>query len=191
VTPTSAAVFTTAVEATTGTWGAPLGDVVNNTWPSDHAAVVVDFDLAEIDADGNGLSDVWEMKWFGETGNNPQLDMNGDGLRLIDAFRFGLAPVGAPQRPLEAEVREGNIRLLARLSNRALGAGVTLQASSELLEESWQSLWSYDNDPGMEAEIIMNIDPQGDGAWSLEIADPLALNHARRFYRFHTGSPPG
>lgn len=39
--------FTTAVENTTGPWGGGLGEVPENSWPSDHAAVITVFACGE------------------------------------------------------------------------------------------------------------------------------------------------
>ncbi len=41
----SSRTFTTTVETTTGPWGGDLGGVTDNSWPSDHAAVVTVFTL--------------------------------------------------------------------------------------------------------------------------------------------------
>lgn len=41
----SATVFTTEVETTLGPWGSSTTPILNNTWPSDHAAVIVSYDL--------------------------------------------------------------------------------------------------------------------------------------------------
>lgn len=41
----SASVFTTEVQTTIGPWGSSTTPILNNTWPSDHAAVIVTFGL--------------------------------------------------------------------------------------------------------------------------------------------------
>lgn len=41
----SANVFTTPIEVTIGPWGSSTTPILNNTWPSDHAAVIVAFGL--------------------------------------------------------------------------------------------------------------------------------------------------
>lgn len=41
----SANVFTTEVETIIGPWGSSTTPILNNTWPSDHAAVIVSYDL--------------------------------------------------------------------------------------------------------------------------------------------------
>lgn len=46
LTPTASEVFTTAVETTLGAWGSSITPALNNTWPSDHAAVLTTFSVA-------------------------------------------------------------------------------------------------------------------------------------------------
>lgn len=41
----SANVFTTEVETTLGPWGSSTTPILNNTWPSDHAAVIISYSL--------------------------------------------------------------------------------------------------------------------------------------------------
>jgi endonuclease/exonuclease/phosphatase family metal-dependent hydrolase len=42
-TPVDTGTYTTGVEVTLGAWGADTSPANNNTWPSDHAAVITDF----------------------------------------------------------------------------------------------------------------------------------------------------
>ncbi|MFD2159720.1 endonuclease/exonuclease/phosphatase family protein [Rubritalea tangerina] len=45
LTPTASSTFMTAVEVTVGAWGSDITPALNNTWPSDHAAVLTSFSV--------------------------------------------------------------------------------------------------------------------------------------------------
>jgi RHS repeat-associated protein len=45
------------------------------------------------DSDGNGLSDWWEIKYFGHLDNNPASSLNGNGLTLLQDYQQGVSPV--------------------------------------------------------------------------------------------------
>jgi regulation of enolase protein 1 (concanavalin A-like superfamily) len=47
---------------------------------------------AATDVDGNGLPDLWEQRYFGTTGNNPQADYDGDGLSNLVEYQQGSDP---------------------------------------------------------------------------------------------------
>ncbi|MBB5353485.1 endonuclease/exonuclease/phosphatase family metal-dependent hydrolase [Haloferula luteola] len=49
--PVASRTFTTLVETTLGPWGSELGEAVENTWPSDHAAVMTTFRLTSRESD--------------------------------------------------------------------------------------------------------------------------------------------
>jgi hypothetical protein len=44
------------------------------------------------DSDGNGLPDAWEIKYFGQTGLDPNSDLDGDGNTLLYDFQNGIDP---------------------------------------------------------------------------------------------------
>lgn len=43
--PTASAVFSTKIQVTIGGWGCDIAPVANNTWPSDHHAVVTTYQI--------------------------------------------------------------------------------------------------------------------------------------------------
>ncbi len=78
-------------------------------------AAVAHFFVADADADANGLPDWWECRYFGSTGQDPNVAVSG-GLTLGDAYRYGFSPV---------------------LSNSFLSGGVSMR-NSELLAVNLQ-----------------------------------------------------
>jgi hypothetical protein len=53
--------------------------------------MVFSFDARDNDA--NGLFDEFEERYFGSTGQDPDDDPDGDGLRTLDEYRFGTNPL--------------------------------------------------------------------------------------------------
>jgi len=47
---------------------------------------------AAVDADGNGLPDYWEQKYFPEGGVDPNADADGDGISNLEEYRRGTDP---------------------------------------------------------------------------------------------------
>lgn len=52
-------------------------------------------DICGGDSDGNGLPDVWEYKYFGHTGVDPNADSDGDGLSNMQEYLLGGDPMKA------------------------------------------------------------------------------------------------
>ena len=83
--PRAASTFTTAVETTLGREGSPIAAVANNSWPSDHAAVISDMALRyhPADIDKNEWIDSVDIGLFRQKltqSNLPlTLDFNNDG----------------------------------------------------------------------------------------------------------------
>jgi hypothetical protein len=50
------------------------------------------------DSDGDGLSDAWELQFFGAAGANPNDDPDGDGLSNLREYRAGTNPTDAQSR---------------------------------------------------------------------------------------------
>jgi hypothetical protein len=83
--PTAAKTFTTAVETTIGREGSSITPVANNTWPSDHAAVLTEMALRyhPADFDKNDQIDSRDVSLFRQQLTLPVLpqtyDFNNDG----------------------------------------------------------------------------------------------------------------
>lgn len=167
----SSEVFTTEVEGTTGRWGTSLTSVRNNTWPSDHAAVVSIFSLSPVDSDANNLPDAWENRWFGSIGNNPGEISSSNGLNHAAALLFGLPPVGSVPAPLSLLAGNGvpSRQLDFPLSEFALGRGFHIQRSTNL--DNWETLWSFDADPFLSSPSIQVTPSPTGGAWNIRIPD--------------------
>lgn len=84
--PTAARTFTTAVETTIGREGSSITPVANNTWPSDHAAVLTEMSLRyhPADIDQNDQIDSRDVSLFRQQltlpGLSPTYDFNNDGV---------------------------------------------------------------------------------------------------------------
>jgi hypothetical protein len=59
-----------------------------------------------VDADGDGLADLWEQLHFGSLSANPSDDPDGDGLNNLGEFRAGTDPLDAQSRFEVVEVAE-------------------------------------------------------------------------------------
>lgn len=49
--------------------------------------------LVNTDSDGNGLSDAWEMQYFGHLGVDPNANPSGDGMSNLYKYAMGLSPL--------------------------------------------------------------------------------------------------
>jgi hypothetical protein len=54
---------------------------------------------AALDADGNGIPDWWEFRFFGESGHDPDADADGDGYTLLDEYNDLTDPLVASLIP--------------------------------------------------------------------------------------------
>lgn len=111
--------------------------------PSDHLPLVADLAL---DADGNGLGDLWEQHYFGSTGQLPEADPDGDGFTNADEQRLGTHPRRATDRPqIVAEANSDGMHL-QMTGHGPGGAAFRLWRSSDLA--TWQAVpgrWFPDN----------------------------------------------
>ncbi len=168
----SSQTFTTEVQVTVGEWGVPVGPVANNSWPSDHAAVLTTYAIRAVDSDGNGLSDAWEHRWFQSLGNDPQAVSNASGLSHAASMLLGLPPVGSSPLPLSLLSDDGSPQLELSLSDHALGRGLIVERSQNL--ENWQTLWAFDADPFLSSPLVEDALPLAGDAWKIRLTDPLA-----------------
>lgn len=90
------------------------------------------------DTDSNGLHDAWELDCFGSTGNDPNLDADGDGHSTRAEYLFGLDPTDpssnrAIVKPLDPHTGTLEYR---RAKNRISGITYRILTSSDL------SIWT-------------------------------------------------
>ncbi|BCU75340.1 endonuclease/exonuclease/phosphatase family protein [Luteolibacter sp. LG18] len=174
--------FHTAIETTVGK-GQPTSVAADNTWPSDHAAVITCFRLEPVDADGDGMSDAWEKRWFhqlamsGDQPAGPGLDLRwrmmlgGDpNLAIGSSGGLGVRPTAPGRRGISFPVSEF-----------ALGHGLALEASRDLgVLDPWEVLWRYDEDPQLQSPGLVASRETTD-QWRI-VFEPVA-SPGSAFYR--------
>lgn len=180
--PVASETYSTPVEVTVGPWGGDVAPVAGNTWPSDHLAVLTTFTVAAVDADGNGLSDAWEKRFFGATGVDPLADPNHDGLNNFASMVLAVDPNGSPSMAVDTATASATGVVSFRISDLGRGRGVALQRSDRL--DSWVTLWSQDADPQFRDPKLRNVVQEQPGQWSLGYQDDAA-EAGSRFYRLH------
>jgi hypothetical protein len=96
INPVASSVFNTQVEQTLNQDGDSTAPVMNNTWPTDHRAVLTEFRVTPTDANQNGLPDYWEQLYFGAgSGQGALDDIDHDGEGNLMEYSVGSSPVTA------------------------------------------------------------------------------------------------
>lgn len=187
LTPIASQVFTTEVEETVGSWGSSTEATRNNTWPSDHAAVVTTFKLAPVDADEDGLSDAFEERHFGDLSRQAGTgDADGDGVRNADEELFATDPNDARSAPGLSLTIEDGPSLEFTFAEAAFSRGLACVRSADL--QSWQVVWRYRDDPFLQAEVLTAV-ATNPGEWAAKIEDQDSEEAAPvMFYRLLQGS---
>ena len=133
--------------------------------PSDHLPLVADLAL---DADGNGLGDLWEQHYLGSTGQLPGADPDGDGFTNADEQRLCTHPRRAADRPqLVAEAASEQLRVRMTGHGQA-SATFRLWHSSDLA--TWEAVpgrWRPDD-----ADASLLIQPVKEAAFFRATLDP-------------------
>ncbi len=141
------------VEATAEHWlvGSGLGDPVRTALgvaPAGARFILVnqvapDIALASLaetpppvqDADGNGLGDAWEQRYFGRTGVDPSADPDGDGASNGEEFLRGTDPTVPDMLRLDAEVvppASAGMPMRLRFALPGDGQGVQVEVAGAL-----------------------------------------------------------
>ncbi len=89
-----------------------------------------------LDTDGDGLPDVWEIKYFGNpTIANPNDDSDGDGYTNLEEFKAGTNPMDPNDQPTYHKLKYSSLIFLI-LGALMLIAGVVLKVMDVLEEEN-------------------------------------------------------
>ncbi len=192
VTPVKSLVYTTAVENTVGAWGASTTPLMNNTWPSDHAAVITIFRLKLVDADADGLSDAYENLNFGDTNSQAgDNDADLDGSTNAAEQSHGTDPNNAASVPSTSlkmpAAPQTTPSVSFNLSSMAIDGGLVCERSTDL--SGWGLVWSYQADPNLESSLI-TLSEIDTGKWNVTVEDTTVdLDKlARVFYRVRLGN---
>ncbi|MBM3880181.1 MAG: C-type lectin domain-containing protein, partial [Verrucomicrobia bacterium] len=89
------------------------------------------------DADGDGLPDDWEMRYFGDTGQDENADPDNDGIKNIDEYRYGLDPTRRQELKLSISLDPSAVWLHWATPEGALAV---LERSEGLSRGDWTSL---------------------------------------------------
>ncbi|HXJ62065.1 MAG TPA: hypothetical protein VNU68_35960 [Verrucomicrobiae bacterium] len=112
----------------------------------------VNFGVAVVDSDGNGLPDAWEIAWFGKTGQNPNADPDHDGRSNLQEWITGTNPLDANEAfSVSIQQTAGQIQV-AFVALRAEGAGYdgmtrrySFQSSTNLASGLWSGVAGFTN----------------------------------------------
>lgn len=186
--PVESQMFHTPIEVTVGSEGSANSQTRNNTWPSDHGAVLTVFQMKPVDRDKDGLSDAWEIENFGDlSSHDGTSDADGDGRSNLVEQMSGSSPVTHDTTPwltIEPPTEPGDPAVpnftLARI---ALGLGWVCERSPTLTD--WTTVWSYRADPHLQSPAIQASAISTD-RWNITLTDHEP-DPATRFYRFRTG----
>jgi hypothetical protein len=95
-------------------------------------------DSAE-DADGDGLPDAWEIRYFGTTGAQPHADDDGDGFDNLEEFRAGTNPLEATSVLRIQSVQVHGEDLVIRFGSVS-GKAYRLERSPDLVMPHWTAV---------------------------------------------------
>jgi hypothetical protein len=179
VTPVASEVFVMEVEVSLGPESGQTDAIRNNTWPSDHAAVVTTFRLHSVDEDEDGLCDAFEMSNFGslmaEIGAG---DADRDGSsNEVEEF-FATDPGNGDSRPGMSLVFDGSWKVMWDFSTRAYFGKLVCEESRDLV--GWQEVWNLGDDPLLDSGILQ-ADMIGAGQWRGKMA--VTKGRSLSFYR--------
>ncbi len=147
-----------------------------------------------VDADADGLPDVWELGWFGNLASTPTSDVDGDGVDSLTEFTFGSSPTSAISvptfQPLVA--RPAGRQVLAMIFRRFGGS------AAELVVETSRDLVTWTSSP---TEVFRSGPARNlyDGVGGMEVryqqpigaADrPATFMRARAVLKAPTGNRP-
>jgi hypothetical protein len=121
---------------------------------------------SEIDADGDGLPDAWELRSFGATSERPDADADADGVSNLEEFRAGTDPVNPESLTLIRTVAMRGADVVIRFGS-VMGKAYRLERTRNLAMPDWTAVGG-------------NI--SGTGA-IIEVPDPGASGGPGSFYR--------
>ena len=88
------------------------------------------------DADGDGVPDAWERRFFGSTGAGALDDPDGDGISNRDEFFGGTDPLNAASatRIVRVQIEDGDVRLFF---TSVTGRAYRIECSDEMIAGRW------------------------------------------------------
>lgn len=92
--------------------------------------------LLQLDSDGDGLGDLWELANFGSLNQNAAMDWDGDGASNLVEFQDGTSPTN-------------RLSLLTRLAVRAFGGRITVSPDLEAYPRGAVATLTAIPDPGL------------------------------------------
>jgi hypothetical protein len=98
----------------------------------------------EDDSDSDGLSDAWELTWFGGLGQSASGDFDGDGTSNLTEFRLGLIPNDGRSRFAATAGAQGSLSWPS-----ALGLTFTVERSLTLVGDSWEKIGTLPGTAGL------------------------------------------
>lgn len=126
----------------------------------------LDFGTVGVDADGNGLPDLWEVTHFGANEQDPDaINLNGRTTR--ENFVTGTDPNDEEGRFELVASRDGDVTTVSFLARRAEGPGYdgfnrfyTLESTTMLGEAPWLPVSNFVDVPGDDQPVTLQTEPE-------------------------------
>ncbi|MEO5915964.1 MAG: PA14 domain-containing protein [Luteolibacter sp.] len=124
---------------------------------------VIEASVSSPDADGDGMTDAWEMTYFGNTNQTATGDFDNDGTNNLTEFRLGLIPNSGTSMFAAVRSTAGVIQWPS-----AVGVTFTIERSTDLAA-SWQVLnSSFPGTAGM-ASFTDTVPPAGKAFYRIKL----------------------
>jgi alpha-tubulin suppressor-like RCC1 family protein len=118
--------------------------------------------IAMVDSDQNGLADLWEQFYFGQTGVDPSADPDNDGLTNLEEFQLRGNPTSASNN---FAISQGNkSKFVSQNVPAVMGAGQSYQVSVKMLNNG-TTTWTQTNTPTPYLLGIYNTFPSDTSVW--------------------------
>jgi hypothetical protein len=108
------------------------------------------------DADGDGLPDAWEIRYFGTTAAQPHDDPDGDGLDNLEEFRAGTNPTEAASVLHVQSVQVRGADAVIQFASVS-GKAYRLERTQDISQPEWTTVVEFIPGTGK----VMNITAPG------------------------------